>query len=188
MSLGMIDYLLAACEEIQGDIEQQVDAVVLRKKHHYRLDFDRNCQRGLEYRGYITTKGAGKVPIGFFWVTEEGVRAAINEGELSGAAKFFREGWEENVSGIGLERRIRWCISDEFQKIPDPQRTPLESETLFEILSAEGWEIPPGELDKVLESLEERGFIRSFTVSEKDAITKHGGRRIWAVNDERFLG
>ncbi len=187
MSPGMIEYLVAACEEIQGDIDKQVDAVVLRKKHKFSLDRDRACQKGLEFRGYITTKGAGKVPIGFFWVTEEGIQAAIREGELSGWAKFFREGWEEDASGRGLERRMRWILSDEFEKIPDPERTPLESKMLYEILTAEGWEIPADAMDKIFKDMEERGGIRAFTVADRDEIAKHGGRKIWAVDDNQLF-
>jgi hypothetical protein len=183
----MIEYLVAACEEIQGDIEKQVDAVALRKKLKFSLDNDRHAQQGLQYRDYITTKGAGKVPIGFFWVTEEGVRAAIREGELSRWSRFFREGWEEDASGRGLERRMRWLLSDVLEKIPDLERTPLESETLYELFTAEGWEVPAGAMDKIFEDIEVQGIIRAYTVADGDTVAKHGGRKIWAVDEDRLF-
>ena len=75
----MIEYLLAAIDTVGEDIERQVDAVALRAKTGYSLAEDRDAQRGLEYRGCITTKGAGGSPIGFFWVTEAGLRVATEE-------------------------------------------------------------------------------------------------------------
>ena len=72
----MIEYLLAAIDTVGQNTEQQVDAVELRGKTGYSLAEDRDAQRGLEHRGYITTKGAGSTPIGFFWITEPGLRVA----------------------------------------------------------------------------------------------------------------
>lgn len=183
----MIEYLVAACEEIEGDIDKQVDAVALRKKLKFSLDNDRHAQRGLQYRQYITTKGAGKVPIGFFWVTEEGVQAAIQKGEMSGWARFFREGREEDASDEGLKRRLRWLLSDEFEKIADPEASPLESKTLYEILAAEGWEIRAGEMDTIFKEMEEQGIIRAYTVAESNEVATHGGRKIWSVDIERLF-
>jgi hypothetical protein len=77
----MIEYLLAAIHTVGESTEQQVDAVVLREKVGYSLAEDRDAQRGLEHRGYITTKGADGVPKGFFWITEAGLRAAAEERE-----------------------------------------------------------------------------------------------------------
>ena len=57
----MIEYLVAACEETQGDLDKQVETVKLRKRLHFSPEEDQNAQRGLEFRGYITTKGAGRV-------------------------------------------------------------------------------------------------------------------------------
>ena len=77
----MIEYLLAAIDTVGQNTEQQVDAVEFRGKTGYSLAEDRDAQRGLEYRGYITTKGAGGIPKGFFWITEAGLQAAAEERE-----------------------------------------------------------------------------------------------------------
>ncbi len=79
----MIEYLLAAIDTVGQNTQQQVDAVELRGKTGYSLAEDRDAQRGLEHRGYITTKGAGSTPIGFFWITEAGLRATA-EGRKHG--------------------------------------------------------------------------------------------------------
>ena len=83
----MIEYLMAACKEIQGVIENPVDAVALRERLKISPEQDRHAQHKLHYHDYITTKGAVRAPIGYFWVTEEGIEAAIQEGGLSGWAK-----------------------------------------------------------------------------------------------------
>ena len=79
MTSLMIEYLLAAIHMVGESTDQQVDASALRQRTGYSLAEERDAQRGLEYRGYITTKGAGGVPIGFFWITEAGLRAAAEE-------------------------------------------------------------------------------------------------------------
>jgi hypothetical protein len=196
----MIEYLMAACEEIQGDIEKAVDAVALRKRLTLSPEQDGHAQHKLQYHDYITTKGAGKVPIGFFWVTEEGIQAAIEEGSLSGWAeffregggssgwaKFFREGWEEHSSRRVLRRRIAWLLSDELEKVADPERTPLESKVLYEMLTTEGWGISASAMDKIFEEMEEQGLIRTSTVEDGDEVAAHGNRKIWVAEVERLL-
>ena len=79
MTQLMYEYPLAAIETVDEDIERKVDAVALRAKTGYPLAEGRDAQRGLEYRGYITTKGAGSSPTNFFWVTEAGLRVATEE-------------------------------------------------------------------------------------------------------------
>ena len=87
MTPFMIEYLMAACKELQGVIENPVDAVALRERLKIPPEQDRLAQHKLHYHDYITTKGAGRAPIGYFWVTQEGLDAAIQEGGLSGWAK-----------------------------------------------------------------------------------------------------
>ncbi len=81
MTSLMTEYLLAAIYVVGESTEQQVDTIALRQRTGYSLAEERDAQRGLEYRGYITTKGAGEMPIGFFWITEAGLRAAAEERE-----------------------------------------------------------------------------------------------------------
>ena len=185
MSPLMIEYLILACEVALGDLEKQVDAVELRKRLHFSLAEDRTAQRGLEFRDYITTKGAGPVSNErFFWITEEGVQAAIREGEMSGWARWFREGREEDDSGEGLKRNLRWVLTGKFEEIANPEKTPLESEMLYELLVAKGWDIPAGVMSAFFADLENQGIIRSYTVADRGEVEKHGGRKIWALDEE----
>jgi len=98
-----------------------------------------------------------------------------------------KEKWKEHSSGQGLVRRIKWLLAGKFEKIADPERTPLESKTLYKTLTAEGWEIPAGAMDKILKNIEEEGIIRTSTSVDRDEVEKHGGRKIWAVNDHQIF-
>ena len=76
--MGEIFYLLAACEQVNDSTEVQVDADELRRETNQVLGqgVERYAQRVFERRGYITTKGAGKPPVGFFWLTDKGLEVA----------------------------------------------------------------------------------------------------------------
>ncbi len=71
-------YLLAACTFADDSTEHQVNAAEVRKETHERIarGEERVAQMILARRGYITTRGAGKPPVGFFWITDKGLEVA----------------------------------------------------------------------------------------------------------------
>lgn len=78
LSGAHVEYLLAACALVGDSTEQQVDATHLRREADKYLAHgeERAAQKVLAHRGYITTKGAGKPPVGFFWITDKGLEVA----------------------------------------------------------------------------------------------------------------
>jgi hypothetical protein len=42
-------------------------------------------------------------------------------------------------------------------------------------------------MNEIFEDMEGQGIVRTYTAADRDEVTRHGGRKIWALDEDALL-